>query len=78
MPPAIPAGDLARAISHDPDQGWPTMIEVVAYWGDKRTKRRSITIDADQFFGRNGYGAPLSGEALVRMVEQLRRKGPER
>lgn len=74
MPITIPAGDLARAITHEADESWPTMIEVVAYWGEGRKgKRRSIEIAADQFFGRGQYGAPISGDQLIGMVERLRR-----
>lgn len=69
-----PSGDLARAKSHDPNDDWPTMIEVVAYWGDGRRKRRSIEIPADQFFGRGQFGAPMSGEQLIGMVDKLRRE----
>ena len=69
----IPAGDLSRTITHEANDDWPTMIEVVAYWGEGRTKRRSIEIPADQFFGRGSYGAPLSGDQLIGMVNRLRR-----
>lgn len=71
---AIPTGDLARAKSHDPNDDWPTIIEVVAYWGkDRRGIRRSIEIPADQFFGRGQFGAPMSGEQLIGIVDRLRR-----
>lgn len=70
----FPSGDLARAKSHDPNDDWPTMIEVVAYWGEGRKKRRSIEIPADQFFGRGQFGAPMSGEQLIGMVDKLRRQ----
>ena len=70
----LPSGDLARCITHESDDSWPVTLEIVAYWRpDRRGKRRSITISADEFFGRNGYGAPMSGEALVGKVNQLRR-----
>lgn len=69
-----PQGDLARVKSQEPDDDWPTMIEIVAYWGQgRRGKRRSIEIPADEFFGRGGFGAPISGERLIGMVERLRR-----
>ena len=71
----MPEGDLARAITHESDDTWPTMIEVVAYWGEgRRGKRRSIEIPADQFFGRGHYGAPISGDQLIGMVEKLRKQ----
>lgn len=71
-------GDLTRVVTHEPDETWPTMIEVVAYWGEGRKKRRSMVIDADFFFGRGRYGAPMSGDTLIRMIEQLRRQGYRR
>ena len=72
-----PSGDLARAVTHEPNETWPTMIEIVAYWGHghgRRGKRRSIEIPADQFFGRGAYGAPISGDHLIIMIDQLRRR----
>ncbi len=72
--PNMPCGDLARTITHEPEEEWPTLIEVVAYWGPGRKgRRRSIEIPADQFFGRGGYGAPITGDQLIGMVERLRR-----
>lgn len=74
-PPGAHSGDLARCITHEQDDTWPTMIEVVAYWGEgRRGKRRSITISADEFFGRKGFGAPMSGEAIIRRIDELRRR----
>jgi hypothetical protein len=73
-------GDLSRCIVHEPAEDWPTMIEVVAYWSKghgRRGRRRSIQIDADQFFGRGRYGAPMPAEVLFGMVERLRRQGPD-
>lgn len=78
MPIHLPQGDLARTVSHDPDESWPTMIEIVAYWGEGRKgRRRSIEIPADQFFGHGMYGAPMSGEQLIAAVERLRKMGPK-
>ena len=73
-------GDLARTVTHEADETWPTMIEVVAYWGDegRKGRRRSIEIPADQFFGRNGHGAPIGGDQLLGMVDRLRRQGPKK
>jgi hypothetical protein len=72
---ARPEGDLARAATHEANAEWPTLIEIVAYFGPegRKGKRRSIEIPADQFFGRKGYGAPLSGNQIIEMIEKLRR-----
>jgi len=67
-------GQLARAINHEMADDWPTMIEVVAYFGEGRKgKRRSIEISPDQFFGRNGHGAPMDAAQFANIVNQLRR-----
>ena len=74
-------GDLSRTQSQESDQSWPTMIEVVAYWsksGNRKGRRRSIEIPADQFFGHGKFGAPLSGDALIAMVQRLRLQGPQK
>lgn len=71
------AGDLARAKTIEADDSWPTIIEIVAYWskdGSRNGKRRSIAISADEYFGRNGYNAPMTGEALQAKIDQLRRQ----
>jgi len=73
------AGDLTRLQSHDADESWPTCIEITAIWskdGSRRGRRRSIEINADQFFGRGAFGAPMSGEQLIAAVERLRKQGP--
>jgi hypothetical protein len=75
------AGDLTRVKSHEPSEEWPTLIEIACFWGPKeqprRGRRRSIEIDADQFFGHGRFGAPMSGEQLIGMVERLRKQGPK-
>lgn len=76
MPRPLNSGDLARAITHDPDESWPTIIEIVAYWskdGNRRGRRRSVEIDADQFFGHGAFGAPMSGDQIIGMIDKLRR-----
>lgn len=69
-------GDLAKTRTHESDESWPTMIEIVAYFGKdgRKGKRRSKEISADQFFGRKGFGAPMSGDQMIAIVEQLRRE----
>lgn len=75
LPTGTHAGDLARCVTREIDDSWPVTLEIVAYWrADRRGKRRSIEISADEFFGRKGYGAPMSGEALILKVNQLRSK----
>lgn len=81
MPRPQPAGDLANTRTQESDQSWPTHIEIVAYWsknGDRKGRRRSIEIPSDQFFGHGKFGAPLSGEVLVSMVQRLRLQGPQK
>ena len=73
-------GDLARVTSHNPSEDWPTHLEVTAIWakdGGRKGRRRSLVIDADQFFGRGRFGAPMLGEQLIGMVERLRKQGPK-
>jgi hypothetical protein len=71
------AGDLSRVKTHDPSSDWPTRIEIVAIWARNggRGRRRSVQINADQFFGTGEFGAPMSGEQLIGMVEKLRKQG---
>jgi hypothetical protein len=72
-------GELARVKSIESNDDWPYMIEIVAYWGDSRKgKCRRLQISADHFFGRGDYGAPLTGDQLIGMIDRLRRQGPER
>ena len=68
-------GDLANAITHEASEEWPTMIEIVAYFGKtgRKGKRKSITISADEYYGRT-TGAPLSGAHLISMIDRLRRQ----
>jgi hypothetical protein len=74
----LPQGDLARCITHESDDTFPSMIEIVAWWGhdgERKGRRCSIEITADQFFGRGSYGAPMGGGQLIGMIEQLRKAG---
>ncbi len=77
MPIEIPAGDLARTTSHEPDHSWPSEVKVQLVWYiSGRPHVRTAHIDADHFFGRGAYHAPLDGSALVQQIENLRRAGP--
>ena len=69
------AGDLARVKSQEANDEWPEMIEIVAYWAPGRKKRKSVTISANQFFGRGEYSAPMTGDQLILIMERLRRAG---
>lgn len=68
-------GDMARVISTEANDDWPVLLEFVAYFGGegRRGKRKSVTITADQYFGRGKYNAPMTGDQMVRIIEQLRR-----
>lgn len=68
-------GDLARTINHEISDDWPTLIEIVAYFGPngRKGKRKSVEISADQFFGRNGYGAPMGADQFNLIINQLRK-----
>ena len=67
----VTQGDLTRCITHEPSSDWPELVEIVAYFGPKRTKRRAVAISKDEFFGTRG--APLSGERLIRIIDNLRK-----
>ncbi len=73
-----PSGDLARCVTQEADDTWPTLIEIVAYFGPKgqprKGRRVSVEISPDEFYGRKGFHAPMSGEALLHKVDRLRRK----
>jgi hypothetical protein len=75
MPLHVPEGALATAKCHESNEDWPTLIEIVAYFGPagRKGKRRSVEINADEFFGRGAHGAPMSGSQLITMIERLRR-----
>lgn len=74
----IPAGDLARVKSIEPDRAWPTLVQIVVAWKleNGQIVHRTQTILADEFYGRGGYGAPMPAEAFVGALETLRRMGP--
>lgn len=67
----MPPSDLSRATVHEPARDWPDQLRIVAQWGKKS---RSIVIDRDAYFGLRG--APLTGDQLIHMVENLRRAKP--
>ena len=69
-------GDLARVKSVEMNDDWPELIEIVAYFGPGRTKRKAVAISADQFFGRgSGYNAPITADQLIYLINRLRRSG---
>lgn len=73
-----PISDLARSVQHNPDETWPESVQLAVRWVDKNGKplTRIEDISADQFFGRGGFGAPLTGEHLIMAIERMRRAGP--
>jgi hypothetical protein len=74
----LPAGDLARVKSIEPDQSWPLLVQIVVAWKQPSGAivHRTSTILADEYFGRGRFGAPIPAEALAMTVERLRREGP--
>lgn len=73
--PDTPQSDLSRAITHEPNQDWPHIVEIRVGWMDKsgRVTFRTETITAAEFFGL--HGAPISGERIVASIERMRRLG---
>ena len=65
-------GDLDRIPSVEPDTQFPDYVEVRLVWGKKY---RAHHIKADEFFGYGGYGAPMSGDTVIRHIDRLRRQG---
>ncbi len=68
----IHQGDLDRIPSVEPDTQFPDRVEIRLVWG---TKYRAHHIGADEFFGNSGYGAPLSGDVVIRHIDRMRRLG---
>lgn len=72
-----PVSDTSRALQHDPDQTWPASVNLQVTWNvGGRLALRTAIIEADQFFGRGQYGAPMPGEAIIQKIERMRREGP--
>ena len=72
----LPQGDLANAITHEPDQSYPDVVELRLIWNvGGHQEIRTHEISAAEFFGRGRFGAPLPAEALVQAIERLRRQG---
>lgn len=72
-----PQSDTGRAIQHDPDQSWPSTVSIELRWQvGESTLVTNTVISADQFFGRGQFGAPLPGDAVIGMIENMRRAGP--
>jgi len=65
-------GDLDRIPSIEPDTEFPDYVEIQLVWGKKVRYQR---IMADEFFGWGRYGAPMSGDAVIRHIDRMRRHG---
>jgi hypothetical protein len=77
MPLDEPIADTARGIQHEPDHSWPASVMLQVVWHEEgRNRIRTHVISADQFFGRGQFGAPMHGDSLVMLIEQMRRAGP--
>lgn len=73
-----PISDLARSKQHESDRVWPHEVKIAVHWKDAegRITVRSQAISADQFFGEGSFGAPLSGDWVISLIEKMRREGP--
>lgn len=70
--------DIDRAIQHNPDQSWPKAVTITLSWEvDGQMHHTQIALLGDQFFGLGAYGAPIEGSALIGMIENARRVGPQ-
>lgn len=78
MPIDVPISDTSRAIMHEPETTWPESVKIQLLWRDHKDRPliRTEVISAAQFFGHGQYGAPLQGEAIVAMIERMRKAGP--
>lgn len=72
MPVDIPKSDLSRSPSADTDREFPDYVVIRLVWGKKE---RGHIISAEEFFGSNGVGAPISGDAVIAHINRLRRMG---
>lgn len=72
---SLPQGDLARATTHEMNDDWPVSIEIVAYFGENRRRSKRVEISADEFFGRGGHHAPMTGDQIIGIINRLRRQG---
>jgi len=69
----LPRSDLDRAVSHEavrPD--WPLSLHIVAVWPNGKTTM--LDIEPGEFYGVT-TGAPMTGGAVVGMIERLVRTG---
>ena len=73
----LPQGDLANAITHEPDTSYPDVVQIRLVWLVKGQEVvRTHEISAAQFFGRGQFGAPMPGEAMISAIERMRKEGP--
>lgn len=68
----IPKDSLSRTPQSDADLGYPDHVEICLVYG---MKTRTYIIQSDEFFGRGGIGAPISGDAVIAHINRLRRMG---
>jgi hypothetical protein len=73
-----PVSDTSRATMHEADRTWPHSVKIAVHWRDEfgRTTVRTEVISSEQFFGLGKFGAPLSGDHVISLIERMRRAGP--
>ena len=69
--PDLPQDQMTRIHAVERNTDWPDSMEIVASWCDG-TKLKVIEITREQFFGLGSHGAPLTGQALISMIDKLR------
>ncbi len=78
MPIDIPKSDLSRSVQHEQNRVWPHAVKIAVHWMDSEGKIlvRTEVISAAQFFGEEGFGAPLTGDFIISLIDRMRRTGP--
>src|ERR1700748_1647521 len=74
----LPQSDLSRSKQHEPSHAWPHEVKLAMHWKDAegRIIVRTEVISSEQFFGEGSFGAPISGDFVLSLIERMRRAGP--
>ncbi len=74
----LPKSDLSRSVQHEDDRIWPHEVKIAVHWRDSlgRIYVKTEVISASQFFGIGTYGAPMTGDFVISLIDRMRRAGP--